>query len=148
MGLYCKKGENSTCQVQAPAGGACERDEECVNTHGCNNNTCTEYFSLLDGTLVVPGKTPNKWSLCASGESGKDNKCRTRTNSVAIENPCTADCSYTDKAANETVVETQSCVCAINKGGLKYCKMANGNFLINHFQDMISSNNGLLVKKP
>jgi hypothetical protein len=129
MGSYCYQGENnSTCAKQQLVGTNCTKDEQCENTLGCNNGMCTIYFSLADGT-VVTNPNSNKWSVCSSGEVDEvTNRCRTRTNTVAADVPCDTDCSYTDKEANTTVVEPESCKCAMNASGNRYCILANGIF--------------------
>ena len=126
MGSYCAQGtDNSTCASQKLVGSECANDEECQNSLGCNNNTCTIYFSLADGELVTD-PVNNKWSVCASGEVATNNTCRTRTNTVATDVPCDSDCSYTN-ADNTTTVEPESCKCALNASGNRYCVLANGN---------------------
>ncbi len=125
MGMYCFKGEtNNTCQKQVSEGGKCKADYNCVNTHGCNNNTCVQYFSLPDETLLT-NPSQNFWSLCASGEIDHESKCRTRLLNQSIESPCTEDCTY--KNANESVItEPGTCKCSLNAGGKKYCMLGNG----------------------
>jgi hypothetical protein len=118
--------DNSTCTRQLGNNVTCTRDEQCVNTHGCNNGACTEYFSLANGANVS-NSASNKWSVCASGEVDTNNKCRTRMNTKAADVPCTGDCSYTN-ADNTTTVEVGSCKCALNASGNKFCVLANGNF--------------------
>ena len=129
MGLYCPQGDTRTCQTQVANGGACASDTSCINTHGCNNGTCVAYFSLDNGVAVTAPST-NKWSLCASGEvDTTSNTCVSRTNAVAADTPCTAECEYTN-ADNTTFTATGSCKCAMNASGNKYCKLGSGTFII------------------
>jgi hypothetical protein len=129
MGLWCAGTDDKRCAPQAVDGGNCTVDEGCLNTHGCNNNTCVAYFSLPDGSLLSNPNT-NKWSLCASGDVDSiSNKCRTRVNSVAADLPCTVDCDYTN-ADNSTTTDSGSCVCAMNASGKKYCKLSSGKLNI------------------
>ena len=127
LGLYCAQGTDRKCQPQREALGVCVNDEECVNSHGCQNGVCTPYFSLKDGVTVVGNP---KWSLCASGQVDTANVCRTRTNAVAVTTPCTAPCSYVNVADNSTAVEPNSCLCANNASGNKYCQLANGKLYL------------------
>jgi hypothetical protein len=130
MGTYCSQGEtNSTCATQQAVGSNCTKDEQCGNTLGCNNGVCTIYFSLADGVLAT-NPASNKWSVCMSGEVDEEtNLCRSRTNSNATDVPCDDDCSYTDKETGKVVKEPESCKCAMNASGNRYCVLGNGIFL-------------------
>jgi hypothetical protein len=140
MGLYCKAGENRTCTKQVGNGGACVADEDCANTHGCNNSTCVAYFSLADGTPVT-NPDSNKWSLCASGESDAAKNCRTLNNTTPVENECTSDCSYT-QADQSVIIKVNSCKCSMNASGKKYCALANGHSKV---KSMIASQKALIA---
>jgi len=135
MGSYCAQGaDNSTCATQRLVGTTCTNDEQCQNSLGCNNSTCTIYFSLADG-VAVTNPTDNKWSVCASGEVDTNNLCRTRVNTVAADVPCTTDCLYKNTLDNTTAFEPESCKCALNASGNRYCILANGNInFIKHFR--------------
>ncbi len=132
MGLFCKQNaDDKTCTKQVNDTKACKEDEDCLNTSGCNSEKCVPYFTLKDGvTLSAPNN--NKWSLCTSGESGTDSKCRTRTNTVSVETPCTDTCEYTNADGSKTPV-ADACKCAFNAGSKKYCELANGNKLLYSF---------------
>lgn len=113
-----------TCQKQVGEGSSCKADFDCVNSYGCNNNTCVAYFSLADGS-VLSNSALNKWSLCASGESSA-NVCRTRTNANDASSPCDSDCTYINGDGTNTT-DAKSCLCSMSTSGKRYCKLANGH---------------------
>jgi hypothetical protein len=129
MGSYCRQGTgNATCTKQQLTGTNCTRDLQCPNDEGCNNGQCTIYFSLSDGTLVT-NPNDNKLSVCSSGDVDEEtNKCRTRTNKVAADVPCSSDCQYLDKEKNVTTTDPDACRCAMNASGKRYCMLASGIF--------------------
>ena len=114
------------CLVQRKEKESCTEDLECVNTHGCYNQTCTRYFSLEDGKSVE--FSPARYlSFCQSGfEYG--GAC-VRLTLASKDTECNDDiltCNYTN-FNNDTLIIPQNCLCGYNPSGKKYCKMGNGH---------------------
>lgn len=115
IGQFCGlKNANKVCSSQMNVGESCTRNEECVNTAGCqsSSNKCVQYFSLEDG---ADAKNSER-SLCKSGFVLND-KCSSA--SLVTKGVCTSECSY---QFNGTVTNsTDLCVCGKNFNGDRYC---------------------------
>jgi hypothetical protein len=114
------------CLPQKKEKDSCTEDFDCVNTHGCYNQTCTKYFSLADGSPVE--FSPARYlSFCQSGfEYG--GAC-VRLSLPSKDTECNDDlltCNYTNYN-NASLVLPQNCLCGYNPSGKKYCKMGNGH---------------------
>ncbi len=127
--MFNSRNANATvrqCLPQQMEKDSCTEDFDCINTHGCYNQTCTRYFSLPDGHPVE--YTPARYlSFCQSGfeYSGacvrlslpnKDTEC----------NDDSFPCNYTN-FNNASVIIPQNCLCGYNPSGKKYCKIGNAH---------------------
>lgn len=121
-GYFCDNSTkpNFTCQPQK-SGLSCTKDEECVNSQGCNALLCTNFFSIADGA------TADKPVFCQSGDFDgnlqKPGKCvtTTLTSESMICGPGVSTCSYKDATGG---VITKPCGCSFSDGK-KYCPLGS-----------------------
>jgi len=122
-----KATDKSKCQKQKNGGEKCFSDTDCINTHGCHNNNCTEYFSVANNVVLSNESEFYKqsgFSFCASGFS-LDKKCLSIKNTKDVKTTdcgTTTACDYT-LADSTTVSIPNSCECTFHADGLKRCKL-------------------------
>ena len=134
IGSFCIE-ETSTCSVQLEVGKECKNHDDCVNTAGCFNKKCVNYFSLEDGSKV----DDNKYAkfLCKSGMS-LDNFCF--SGKLKSNNFCTATgiCTYNLNNGTE-YNSTSACVCGNNENGDKVCKYGTDSTQFKNLVDLYKS---------
>jgi hypothetical protein len=128
-GESCRKNETTgqkICGPQSKDKESCTNDYDCINTHGCYNKSCIEYFSLPDGHPVEPNP-PQTLSLCQSGYQ-YDMKCASLFLKGGKDFECNDDtpCNYTN-FDNTTIVIPENCLCGYNPFGKKYCRLGSAH---------------------
>lgn len=109
--------------------GHCTENYQCLNTHGCNNGTCTEYFSLDNGAKV-DSQVIDGLSLCKSGQHDSNYTCIATTLKNNTNPNCTDDattCTYTvDNGSNATDLSlNDTCNCPYTIDTTKRCKFGS-----------------------
>ena len=133
VGLFCN---NSKCAYQVSKSGTCKSDYECLNSLGCDNGICNDWYSKNLSSEVNTTFTSNPEKLCKSGklfnQTGKvycvenlygdnmnvDNSTGLVTCDVDDITPCRYNNSYTN------VTSREECHCALNTKGNSYCRKA------------------------
>lgn len=119
--------------------GSCTKDTDCVNTMGCWNGTCTNYFSLSDNTTV---DTPAEYAPLSFCRSGWDYKgvCSSWKNVGGPEVTCndTVDCVYTD-SFGQNITLPEKCLCGYNPTGTKHCEIGSAEANYTRYVDKLKT---------
>lgn len=102
-GLFCNF-NTGKCANQKSENAECNRDEECINTHGCSNMKCIKYYSLGNGA-----------------EATNPAVCINSTIKIGVKPICDSRTLTTDNCAEDTCIYTyasdsskslnEGCVC-------------------------------------
>jgi len=122
IGKYCNIGKDSSeCKDQLKSGETCSKDNDCVNTAGCFNGNCTNYFTLPDNTNIISSKNE---IFCQSGFA-VNNICS--SGALVSSSICTTTGICTYRSNNTDINSTDACVCGKNYNGNKYCRFGVDN---------------------
>jgi len=125
IGGFCNKQRRPEFDSYSSAfiDSGCSNDFDCVNTHGCNFNNCTQYFSQSDGRDVSSsifcqsGTTyTNKWGdhLCT------DTKLLNNSNfECGFNSTHDSFCTYEYVGYNSTF--TKPCMCSYGIADRMFC---------------------------
>ena len=120
-GYFCSKGK---CAAQLSIGSPCEDYSECVNTAVCENNTCTEMFSVEVGSETWTVLEPNFYPACETGyATTTDNSFICAVAPVSKSKG--ANCTVPSKCMAADNVNYKFCECGLDGNG--HCPLFEGD---------------------